>query len=385
MLTSDEILFFIDVISDDTKQIREINNKLKQGMTFIHFIESIKISAGLLINCLLDHSQQVITFFLIYLNFSKKCDENPFVEHFIFIIQIYKKIPNFFSPCLIYLIKYFLTGQDIPASCDSLVGDIASELRPPENTEDLDNMIMNVRTSISPCVVIQVGNDNKNGNFISHKDMLIDILLKNQLETSFHPLLNVEPSLMSVSDEELLSNYINEIELPELYDNTTESYCKYLFNKSLDKELTNDENTAICGMLKHCPNFFPKEIKSKEKIEYLISYNFDFSKNYFNKFGSYFEQQILKLPLTLKSSEIVKIIIESSQRQDELLSEWVSLSTSNMNSDQNHSKILFCNVMIYFLEKGRTITEDLKASLKNFCIDFNSSGIPQAQNLYQLL
>jgi hypothetical protein len=399
MVSREAADFLISVISC---QSETLSNLAKSFETKYEKDEQLCVLTSLsclLMDDILDPSQQIISVWLLRSSFSQfPIRENPFYSVFQFILQSGSSSSNSFTQKLCDIISCFLSDVKVDDLGLHSVHEILEQsfvIDSPSSSE-LIHVSYPPLSRISPIIVSK---QEPSGSEISQHQLLRELLLDPSLWTEFEvPFSRMSPEMSAPAVEELQFMHISSIDSPPfLFDQAaslnSHEAVKFFITQSAETVLRTWEVALVLDELKTRPNLVAELNLKKPFIHRVLELNpsigavfmVELVRNDASMFAS-----LEKSDVTVQSVGIVKELVLHLQTPKDFLDNYIGNASQVLMKLQNQHGLatkagLFCNLIVQLHENKVTFSGKAQLDLHSLAIELERKGIQEAAALSDIL
>ena len=346
----------------------------------------------LLLDDLLNFSQQIISIYLIYYEYKNiEIKLHPYYNLFLILYQNKKTL---ISPQLYEILTLILIENGFKNLDTLSVISILSTTNLLNEQNSLKDIDFEFNKRISHILISNNINDLKINN---ENDEIILIFLQSKwFFEEFKPnLLIPSPEISNLFEEEI-NPLLNFHQLDFIFDNNNSIGIKnsilLLLNRAPDSKLRPNELISVIKEIQRDPNIFDETKISQNKFNSLVENNPEIIKEIILLNGLKKPQLIkllLSLDISVSSIDIIKhFIINISHSQDFLLNYIKNIIKILNNIKDLHiftrKSRMFCKLLVFFIHSGIKFKFEIINEIKLFSQEQSLKNIKEIQELINL-
>ena len=395
MVSKEDADVIISIICNDSEQLSKLSDKFDATFGPDQFLSVLSSLATLLMDGILEPTQQIVVVWLIYKAFgSGTSQENPFTDVLTYVFHNVTANSPFFSPKMGDIIGSILSSSEI----DELGDHSASEILEPtftieSSTPDLVGFSFPTVTRNSPIIITKA--DPKATQITQHHQLLKELLVEPLSLADFEtPFMRTIPELLPPSKEELrFSTIMNVNSLPFLLDEgesiNMKNAAKSLIKTAKEKPLNSWQEECIIEQAEE-DNTILSDIKmSMDEINTIINSNpkvggimmAELARKDNSLYQKFAEQDI-----TEASCITVSQIMSSKNAPQSFFDKYIIhavkilSSTKDMNVLKNKTKLL-CDLVIKLHNKNVEFSSKSLIELQSLQVELSGKGVAEADRL----
>ena len=385
----------VSIISCETETLSKLTENFESCCCMIDQLSVLTGLAALIMDDILDPSQQIITAWLLHSAFpGVSIKKNPFYEVFQFILQTGTSSTNSYSQKLCDIISCVLSSVDLDELKDKSVHDIldSSFQIDSSGANDLLNTSFPPMPRLSP--VIASKSDSSESQITQHQ-LLCELLVDPIIWTDFDvPFSRPMPNICEPANEELQFMHVSSIDAPPfLFDEqnsmNTHEAAKLFVEQSMERQLLPSEVACVLEEL-HGDSGLSKEITiTRPDINKMMEMN--------PEIGAVFMKDLIvenrkeltaleKGDITPTSVAIAKELLLNGKPPDKFVENYISNVLRVLQATRDIQTLrtkaaLFCNMIAALRKKNVEFSGQVILDLNSIQIQLAGKGIPEASLL----
>lgn len=390
MLSRNTASTLVDLLSNTSDPVSCIQAQFDSDLSFDERVIALTTISVLLSNGLLDHYQQIAAAWLIYAEFEdSSLDENPFLTILAYINRTHQLHPNRFSPSLCDLLPIILSGTPLDFLRNLTIPQIMQGAFSAPGSTQKPLSPMHFNDIRMPPFLIEETSSNTGADF---NDVLIDLISSVDFSESISPpWVRPVPDIFPITRSEL--EYISSIPPPPLFDTSAEIHSREtslsLLARATEAPLGSSEVRTLLDAVERFPSIVETFELNDDRLLSLIEKNPEIAKVFVVKLlqsRPQFWSCITGMGISVATAEVAKVLLQSGLFTETLVNEYVSKTVEIIYAIKEKSVMLakaqlFCRFMTVFKPNNLKFEGNLMLTLRTFCIEMASAGIPEANEL----
>ncbi|KAK8884698.1 hypothetical protein M9Y10_043817 [Tritrichomonas musculus] len=388
----------ISIISSESETLSKLTELFQRSCNKVEQLSVLTSLAALLMDDILEPTQQIITVWLLQSAFPGEIKENPFYEVLHFISQSGASNSNSYSQKLCDIINC-LFSPDIQLN-DFAERSVHEILDPnfslaDQSGSEFINISFPPSPRISPVIISKA---DPAATQLTQHQLLRELLIDPSLWTDFDvPFCRQIPDISVPSVDEYQFMNINSIDSPPfLFDEmnclNTHEASKIFIEYAQKQTLNEMEIDSILDEINNNPNFFNENILQKSQTEKILDYNpvigAIFTVESFKTNPSVLKQYE-KADIVQSTIEVVKQAMIRITPPQSFFNHFLSNCSKIFTETKDHQVLrtkasLFCDLMLFLKDKIQFSTDDL-LELHSINILMEQRGISEAKELKSIL
>lgn len=396
MLSRESAQTVVSLLSNRSDPVSSIHSQFETALTLPERISALTAMSVLLSHAIFDHYQQIVVAWLIYAEFEDgPLDQNPFIGTLTYINSARSSQPNVFSPSLCDLIPIILSDTPLDflrvLTIPQIVRCDAFSAPQQECNSKLSRSSAVCDPLIIPLVVDSV--DAPDGAALDH--VLLELLSSVNLAQAYDGIIvRPEPDVCPVFPGECDADDML-CGIPVLFDVTEDCVSREegrsLLKRAAVSPLKRSESTALLDAVRRFPSLLDDSIV--EVLASIMENNGWVGKKLVTLLAEVVPgilNAVTHLGISLDVVEIISYLIEHKLFSDERICEYISNTIANITGESDRTVVvaksqLFYRMMIVVKPNERCLTNDVRLTVRTFCLDIAMLGISEGAELLRLM
>ncbi|EAY22660.1 hypothetical protein TVAG_475880 [Trichomonas vaginalis G3] len=398
MLSDEDAKFLIALISEKDETLTSLYKRFIDKFDFKKQIQSINILTYFLADCILEHTQQFVSFWIIYqYYYNPDINQHPYKALFSLLIELHQTKQGSSSQQMYSTLTQLISGADISILGEYTINRVFGNsfpFYPANNVDILHSKTLNVRCS----PLISEPNQGET-EILSLNEVLEQLITCPAYVSEFEPpTIHTPPDVFPITDNEVNQLFISSLNVPPLLFDESHSAesikaGRELLVDSISRALTQREIQTLNSLVFSDNSIISEEDTNEQNFDKIAENNPEIAILIIKALPNERQRLSEYLSNAPKGPDIVTtvkmFVLENFAPPNFIRSYITSTMTAIRSVKDNGSAVRicrpFCEVMIDMINAGVKIDGSLIINLTSICDDMRKFNIKEASALQSLL
>jgi len=396
MASKEQIDFIFNNIFNENEKLNNVKTKFDEHYQIEDQFALLNGLCTLLIDGLLEPTQQVIVLWIIYKIFDRfNIRDNPYYYVFYLVYQSCSSGSHTFHNRIFEFVSCILSSVSVDENGIFSANEIFNQAQSiPLSSASVDSSLIE-DASVNRLSPLIISKPDPNDPQITHNQLLRELLSEPSLICDFEvPFLRISPELMPVNQEEYQFMTINSnSDLPYVLDEEDSLNRAFaieiLIKESFVAKLEDDQTRYLIKSIRNEPFILDSLSLSMKDIERILSINTKVGAVILSQLcqkSHSFYDYISDMDLNEVSIEVIKAVMLTNLPSVSFLDKFIKKSIDRIYcikdiKDLRNRLSMFCDLMIYMYKSDFQFSSTIILDIQSMKINFTSKGYNEVNAL----